>query len=526
MTPEPDRPAPAPSPLADRLADLQGSAEWIDARQLTPVIDHAERVEAEMTAARREATTLRAALEEIARLEPLGSGMKLIVHGSSAREVALAAMAAGLPPDGRPAGDAGEPPAAPGIDAQRGGTPAVGASIYAGRLGMNLDVGPEMIAFRRSLDRPGDAQAQFEAAVSRLVEHDRAGPTVAALHQAIQVAANLMAAWAEDLEAGGDEAEIIDHMRCAAREARAVIGVPKSVIDAGSDSPDPAPAALRAQAEDYRAKWEDALTRLDAVTGTLALYGRRAEAGRELARAVVDATGTRDAFADLRATALRVLARPIGGRDGGEAPEKAPQSPPDAMAPPPADPDESGPSDRTTGLPGALAGASPGPSSRRACPEKAEMRGKLTNCRVGKMPANMRAGAAFADDGLPFPENRYGIPMVLMDLLRDGADAIDGLLAAWDRRAEAVAAPGDAPAAGAVERAAERILAVIDPELAGTTEDGFDDRFRVMLSAAGQGFRVDDPRAFALKVIADLIRAELGLVPAAGDAIEKGHAPS
>jgi hypothetical protein len=443
----PDRLTPAPSPLADRLADLQGSAEWINARELTreltPLISHAERVEAQLAAARREADALRTALEEIARLEPLGSGMKLIVHGSSARDVALAAMAAVPHPDARPAGDA--------------------------------------------------------------------------------------------------------------------------------------------QAEDYRAKWEDALARLDAVTGALALYGREAEAGRELARAVVaawEAAGNVGATRrpidpgdaeHLRRMALRLLARPIGERDGGEVPGAARPRPPvapetiptagmesgasaadggqggapgasgevapgpasgppvgwpDDMPPeeraeyeaierdmrpieellplargcpdparyadepewgfeesPPADPDESGSSDRTTGLPGGLAGASRGPASPRACPEKAEMRGKLTNCRVGKMPANMRAGAAFADDGLPFPKNRYGIPMVLMDLLRDGADAIDGLLTAWDRRAEA--APGID--AGAVERAARSLH----------------DR---------SNYEVE----YCNRLVADILRDYLGLAPAAG----------
>jgi hypothetical protein len=137
----------------------------------------------------------------------------------------------------------------------------------------------------------------------------------------------------------------------------------------GND-PDPSPAALRAQAEDYRAKWEDALVRLDAVIGTLALYGRRAEAGRELARAFLaatDAIGPLDIerVERLRDRAASLLARPIGGRDGGETPGEARRRPSDAMPPAPADPGASDPADATAPAPRPPGGPSPDDLRRR-----------------------------------------------------------------------------------------------------------------------------------------------------------------
>jgi hypothetical protein len=80
------------------------------------------------------------------------------------------------------------------------------------------------------------------------------------------------------------------------------------------------------------------------------------------------------------------------------------------------------------------ASSPPPPPLDRAAVERfvaaAEMRGKLTDCRVFRMPENMRAAASMADDGRVFPKNEAGIPLVLMEFLRDAADVIDGMCAA------------------------------------------------------------------------------------------------
>lgn len=55
---------------------------------------------ADLIAASGTIEAMTAALEEIARVEPMGPGMRWIVHGHSAREIALAALGRVVPPAG------------------------------------------------------------------------------------------------------------------------------------------------------------------------------------------------------------------------------------------------------------------------------------------------------------------------------------------------------------------------------------------------------------------------------------------
>jgi hypothetical protein len=658
MTPEPDRPAPDPASLAGaRTVDVDGlirrardqakRARGINPYLLDDVADALGGLAFRAEAAEREAVN---AILAAIGLRPEDGPDILTIEEAIAKW-----RPPGLPPDGRPAGDAG--------GERVGDDGDFPARVRRQRAAMEAEA--EGVAWDNLIHMANDLN---ERPLPVFAARDDSGETMldglARLAARCEIAARAVAAGLPDPPTPG---ETFDRLRELSKG-----GDWSDLIDEDDDDEDEAPslAALRAQAEDYRAKWEDALARLDAVTGTLALYGRRAEAGRELARAWLEwcrriESGDPATFFDgtsdcLREQALRVLARPIGGRDGDGTPEKAPEGHATAPGTPPAvgmdsgasaadggqggalrasdeaesgdwpedsghengdyenrcvqcgrtftghkrrvvcrvcakpdespvDPDESGPSDRTTGLPGALAGPSrrPVPGWRFfVCPECGRAFQEPTRdchspsvetcpeCQMDVRPSGLDPHPEWPTDRgnlppgftppesepesepgpasprpCPFCGSEDAEPIVEGpdDLPRhrvrcpdcwargpadfDDVEAIGYWNAAWDRRAGA--APGDAPAAraidaGAVERAAERIVRLLKLDLFEDSVVTDDRKAMVARLLDAEGHRPDwrVEQRITLETVADILRESLGLAPSAGDAPEKGQAPS